>query len=73
MYYILANSLQIETLKPWQGKLFTNTVHEFMFLADAENYISIKQMAVTGNPRDNIGNLLKSHIQLARKYVWDTF
>ena len=48
-------------MKLWQRKLFANSVHVCMILADTKLYIPINLMAVTGNPRDFtiIGTLQK--------------
>ena len=43
---------KLKTIKPWQRKLFANTVHTYVFLADAKYYVPIKLMSTTGKVRD---------------------
>ena len=41
---------KIKAKKPWQRKLFTNTVHVFVFLADSKLYVPIKLMSKQSIP-----------------------
>ena len=46
---------KIKIMKSWKGKLFANTFQVFVlffFVADKQNFVYIKLMTVTCNPRD---------------------
>ena len=60
-------------MKQWQRKLFSNTVHVYMLLADTKCYVSIKLMAVIGNLRYfTVSGTFKKQTYITRHLLWDT-
>ena len=65
---------KIKTMKPCQRKLFANTVHKYMILADTKHYLAVKLMAVAYNHRSFTirGTLQKNQLHITRHLHWDT-